>query len=569
MALMYLSIKHKRFIGAQEEFNKFYSKWLLKRSPVRVGATISEISTTQTTTDMVFSQTSLQTRSILKVVDIDLLKAEKSQQVNGSTGVVTHRNTVSEPSSPEAATSYPEEFPKPEPELPSTMFHESDCEFFQDLVQWCAAPAEDVVVQSIDSPKHAENRALTTDTLHTPISPQGWDVFDANSPSTPANFYYSMSNPVSPSVDGLAKYSNDLWPQQNDKVPFTEEFLDISNLPVVIGESASSKKADMKPWQVTEPIGWLTSDTDYTKPNTNTHPTLPFIAEESSDIKLVSVIPREVENNDVVISEYIINDYQDSKEMGKIPTETMSKRRGRGLSIDVAACAPKWPVDIISTPEVLNYVEQLEEEKCSHASSTPAPEWPAQESSVDSVSKTESSPPMEYDPITPKTESHVESDNDDTKSYSSKKRRRDSEDSDETYTPYTEHSPRKYRRRKPDIPIKDMIRALEGSQQLKPTRRGRPPKRRESTVSSVCSMDDSSSVSTHELRYRELRDKNNEASKRSRMNRKLKELQMEQLAIELEERNKKLRIRAEILEDTTKKLREAFMSAVSQKRLNS
>ncbi|CAK1579212.1 unnamed protein product, partial [Parnassius mnemosyne] len=483
---------------------------------------------------MVFSQTSLQTHSILKVVEIDLLKPEKSQQVNGPTGVVTHRNTVSKPPSPEEAISYPEEFPKPEPELPSTMFHES--EFFQDLGQWCAAPAEDVVVQSIDSPIHTEDRAHNTDTLHTPFSPQGWDVFDANSPSALASFYYPMSNPVSPSVDELGKYSNEsLWPQQNDKVPFSEEFLDISNLPVVIGGLASSKNADMKPWQITEPVGWLTSDTDYTKVNTNLHPTMPFIEEDSLDIKLVSVIPREVENNDVVISEYIINDHQDSKETEKISMETMSIRRGRGLSIDVAACTPNSPDDIISTPEVLNFVEQLEEEKCTFPSSTPAPEWPTHDTSVDSVSKTESSPPMDYEPITPKTESHVESDNDDTKSYTSKKRRRDSEDSDETYTPYTEHSPRKYRRRKPNIPIKDMIRALEGSQQLKPTRRGRPPKRRESTVSSVCSLDDNSSVSTHELRYRELRDKNNEASKRSRMNRKLKELQMEQLAIELEE----------------------------------
>lgn len=200
-----------------------------------------------------------------------------------------------------------------------------------------------------------------------------------------------------------------------------------------------------------------------------------------------------------------------------------------------------------------------------------APDWPTLDASTDSFTKAEASPPMDYEPITPKSESHndVESDNDDSKSYSSKKRR-DSEDSDTTYVPYTEHSPRRYRKRKPSIPIKDMIRALEGSQQLKPTRRGRPPKRRESAVSSVCSVDEtSSSASTHELRYRELRDKNNEASKRSRMNRKLKELQMEQLAIELEEKNKKLRVRAEILEEMTKKIRADFMAAVSQNRLNS
>lgn len=44
---------------------------------------------------------------------------------------------------------------------------------------------------------------------------------------------------------------------------------------------------------------------------------------------------------------------------------------------------------------------------------------------------------------------------------------------------------------------------------------------------------------------------------------------MEQLAIELEEKNKKLRVRAEILEEMTKKIRADFMAAVSQNRLNS
>lgn len=105
-----------------------------------------------------------------------------------------------------------------------------------------------------------------------------------------------------------------------------------------------------------------------------------------------------------------------------------------------------------------------------------------------------------------------------------------------------------------------MIQALEGAQQ-QPKKRGRPPGRRQSNISTVSN---NSGASTHEVKYRELRDKNNEASKRSRMNRKLKELQMEQLADELEERNKKLKIRADLLEDMTKKLREAFLTAVKQ-----
>lgn len=169
-------------------------------------------------------------------------------------------------------------------------------------------------------------------------------------------------------------------------------------------------------------------------------------------------------------------------------------------------------------------------------------------------------PQVEYEPITPKSESHMESDNDDVKSTASKRRHQDSDESDETYTPYAEQPSRKYKRRKPSVPIKDMILALEGQPKA---RRGRPPKRRESTVSSVCSVDEnSSSISTQEFKYRELRDKNNEASKRSRMNRKLKELQMEQLADELEEKNKKLRVRADILEEMTKRLKNELMSAI-------
>lgn len=181
--------------------------------------------------------------------------------------------------------------------------------------------------------------------------------------------------------------------------------------------------------------------------------------------------------------------------------------------------------------------------------------------------KTEAASPADYEPITPKSESHLESDHDEEKSHSSKRRRNSSEDSDETYTPYTEQTPpKKYKRRKPNVPIKEMIIALEGSQQLSKARRGRPPKRRESTVSSVCSVDDNSScMSNQEGKYRELRDKNNEASKRSRMNRKLKELQAEQLVVDLEERNKKLKVKADILEDMTKRLKDALMTAILHK----
>lgn len=181
---------------------------------------------------------------------------------------------------------------------------------------------------------------------------------------------------------------------------------------------------------------------------------------------------------------------------------------------------------------------------------------------------TSAAPSVDYEPITPKIETPVDSDEEDIKHFNNRKRHRNSEDSDEPYTPYPTRLNRKAKKRKLHVPIKDLIQELEEAQpkdHQKP-KRGRPPKRRESVVSSVHSADDNASIiSTHEVKYRELRDKNNEASKRSRMNRKLKELQMEQLADELEERNKKLKVRADILEDMTKRMKEALMTAILHK----
>lgn len=192
----------------------------------------------------------------------------------------------------------------------------------------------------------------------------------------------------------------------------------------------------------------------------------------------------------------------------------------------------------------------------------PPEPWPIQ-NFTETFIPMKTSPKVDYEPITPKSESHLESDNEDSKSSIKKRRRQSSEDSDETYTPYSEQPARKYKRRKPSVPYKDLVLALQNQPKA---RRGRPPKRRESTVSSVCSVDDnSSSTSTQEFKYRELRDKNNEASKRSRMNRKLKEQEMELLAVELEEKNKKLKVQADILEEMTKKLKNELMSAILKK----
>lgn len=63
-------------------------------------------------------------------------------------------------------------------------------------------------------------------------------------------------------------------------------------------------------------------------------------------------------------------------------------------------------------------------------------------------------------------------------------------------------------------------------------------------------------------RYRELRDKNNEASRKSRQNRKTKESGMKEYAAELERDNQTLQIKADEMERLVKKLREALLEAV-------
>lgn len=173
-------------------------------------------------------------------------------------------------------------------------------------------------------------------------------------------------DPLSPTVDGFGPFENSLLTTSNKEpssIQYQEQFLDLGSLPIVIGDLTAEKMAEAGPWPASESVQqWAhTNDTDYTY--TNTQNALPFIHEEDSlDSKCVSVIPREVETNNVVISEYVL-----STDRGKegLLQETGLAGRG-GLSVDVAVRAPLWPGNSISTPEVLTYVEQLEKEKCSH-----------------------------------------------------------------------------------------------------------------------------------------------------------------------------------------------------------
>ena len=63
-------------------------------------------------------------------------------------------------------------------------------------------------------------------------------------------------------------------------------------------------------------------------------------------------------------------------------------------------------------------------------------------------------------------------------------------------------------------------------------------------------------------RYRELRDKNNEASRKSRQNRKARELEMKEYAAKLASDNQTLKIKADEMERLVKKLRQALLEAV-------
>jgi hypothetical protein len=63
-------------------------------------------------------------------------------------------------------------------------------------------------------------------------------------------------------------------------------------------------------------------------------------------------------------------------------------------------------------------------------------------------------------------------------------------------------------------------------------------------------------------RYRELRDKNNEASRRSRQNRKARDGEMKEYAAKLASDNRTLKIKADEMERLVKKLREALLEAV-------
>lgn len=130
----------------------------------------------------------------------------------------------------------------------------------------------------------------------------------------------------------------------------------------------------------------------------------------------------------------------------------------------------------------------------------------------------------------------------------SPRKRRTREDSDEDYVPPARMGRKRIKlSSKPsDFSYSDL--SSDEEEEEKVVRRGRPPKRQLS-VSSESSKD------CDAVRYRELRDKNNEASRRSRLKRKMKEMTLETEAEGLEERNIKLKTEVAELERTVNNFR--------------
>lgn len=211
--------------------------------------------------------------------------------------------------------------------------------------------------------KKTEERANTYDTTNTPFSPQGWN---ANSPLAQASFYGTSTpkNSLSPSaVDGFSKFDDFLYPQElvnNSKIESPELFQNLQDLPVVVLGDENYGCDNI--WPVANSVDWpyTTYTTQHSK-HPHTIQTKPFIYQEDSlnqdDLKYTQVMPRDVENNNVVISEFLI-DHQGN---GGVLEDTGIKPHPM-LSVDLMAAGTSNGHNI-STPDVVNYVVQLEKEK--------------------------------------------------------------------------------------------------------------------------------------------------------------------------------------------------------------
>lgn len=244
------------------------------------------------------------------------------------------------------------------------------------------------------------------------------------------------------------------------------------------------------------------------------------------------------ENNAAVIDTIIFNAptiSAISPEMSKFSTKVLNKNK---LTLNLNTTNINYGNNnnyVIDTPGVLKTVEDLENDRLmrSRLSATydmkpvVASELPEFSSGQNSLIAAEDFTP----PVTPAKPTR-------------KRTRRDSEDSDATYNPENDTPQTLKKKRKPSSPPRISFITRKFLDQLStPVKRGRPSKRRDSIVSNETNnYDDNCSAVSSEDKYRDQRERNNEASRRSRFNKKLKDIQMEEMAVELEERNKYLRI---------------------------
>lgn len=138
------------------------------------------------------------------------------------------------------------------------------------------------------------------------------------------------------------------------------------------------------------------------------------------------------------------------------------------------------------------------------------------------------------------------------------KKRRQLSDDDEDYVPPMKKTSKNVIRRNKMSYSTDVDSDQEEEGKPKRKARGRPAKRAES-VSSESSKDADIS------KYRELRDKNNEASRKSRLKRKMKETELETEANELHNRNIKLKAQVEELEKLVTNFRDNLFKIMINK----
>ncbi|CAH1175878.1 unnamed protein product [Phaedon cochleariae] len=212
-----------------------------------------------------------------------------------------------------------------------------------------------------------------------------------------------------------------------------------------------------------------------------------------------------------------------------------SSEKGRKLSLDMGLKAPmKEP---ISTPNIIEEVVDLEDANFNILSLI-------NEDNISVVTSDDifrTSPAFLPSAKTPSAKFLSKCSAREIPAKQPRKRRKQVDDDDEEYTPPTKKFST-HHRRSVKVLQEDSDSDSNSESVFSNSRpRGRPPKRTNSVTSEGSREGEGS-------KYRELRDKNNEASRKSRQKRKIKELELEKEADELRSRNIKLKAQVEELQ---------------------